>query len=77
MTQIKAAKPPLPDSVTNFDAMPGSAYVRLPTVCALLEISKPTVWRWARKGILPAPKRLGPRACGFNVAELREFMAKK
>lgn len=64
----------LPNSVRDFDALPGSAFVRLPTVCTLFGISKPTAWRWVKSGRLPAPKRLGPRVCGFNVAELRGVM---
>jgi len=61
-------------TISNFDSMPGSAYVRLPTVCALFGISVPTAWRWVKAGRLPAPRKLGPRVSGFNVAALRRVL---
>lgn len=62
------------DTVQNFDAMPSSAFVRLPTVCALFGISRATAWRWVKTGQLPTPRRLGPRVCGFQVSALRKIM---
>lgn len=66
----------LREHIRQFDALPDSAFVRLPTVCALFGISKPTAWRWIRAGRLPAPKKLGPRVTAFNVAAIRVVQKK-
>lgn len=65
-----------PDSLTNFDALPGTAFVRLPTVCALFAIAPATVWRRAKSGALPAPKKIGERVAAWQVAELRAALAR-
>ena len=64
-----------PVSLANFDTMPGSAFVRLPTVCALFGISPATAWRRAKSGALPAPKKMGERIAAWQVAELRAALA--
>ena len=35
-----------------------------------------TLWRWVRKGILPAPYAVGPNSAGFSVQEILERDAK-
>ena len=42
-------------------------------VLGLLRISKPTLTRWVRDGIIPAV-RLGPRQLRFPKAELMEWL---
>jgi predicted DNA-binding transcriptional regulator AlpA len=66
-------KPSLSDHVRHFDDLPNSAYVRLPTICALYSISPMTVWRWVKADPprLPAPTKLSPRVSAWNVGELR------
>jgi len=54
----------------NFDQLPDSALVRLPTVQQLFCISAPTVWRWSKNGQLPKPIRVGG-ITGWRVGELR------
>ena len=72
MKQVaKSTRATPPDSLTNFDALPGTAFVRLPTVCALFGIAPATVWRRAKSGALPAPRKLGERIAAWQVAELR------
>lgn len=34
------------------------------------QISRPSVWRWARDGLLPPPERLGPNTQRWRVATL-------
>jgi len=58
------------EALAGFDSLPDAAEVRLPVVVALFGVSKPTVWRWARNGTLPAPTKRG-RATTWNVGELR------
>ena len=57
-------------SLTNFDALPSSAHVRLPVVCALFGVSAATVWRWCQEGRLPEPVRMGGVTL-WNVGALR------
>lgn len=40
---------------------PISPRIRVKEVAALLNCSVSTVWAWAKKGIIPAPQRIGPR----------------
>lgn len=40
-----------------FDDLPDSAYVSVHTVAELYSVSVPTVWRWARKCVIPKPER--------------------
>ena len=62
-------------SLAQFDTLPESAHVRLPTVAALHGISAPTVWRWVKTGRLPAPVKLGPNTTAWHVGTLRRAMA--
>ena len=66
----------LPDPVRHFDQLPDSAFVRVPTICALYGIGPATVWRWSESGRLPAPEKLGPRVSAWNVGLLRAARAK-
>lgn len=68
---MKSATPPLPNALTQFDILPDTANVRQPVVEALFACSASTVWRWSKKGILPAPRKLAPRVTVWNVGELR------
>jgi hypothetical protein len=67
MKQVHAA------ALSGFDSLPDSASVRLPVTGALFGVSAPTVWRWSRQGILPAPTKRGGVAL-WNVGELRQAM---
>lgn len=68
------AAAPIPDALRNFDALPGTAYVRLPVVCALFGIGPATVWRWVKKSALPAPRKLSEAVTAWNVAALRKAL---
>ena len=61
--------------LAQFDTLPASAHVRLPTVAALHGVGPATVWRWVKAGRLPAPVKLGPNTTAWNVGELRRAMA--
>lgn len=57
--------------------LPSEGYARLPAVRAALGgVSRMTVYRWVKRGILPPPTRLGPRLNGWEVSALRAAMAK-
>lgn len=70
------SKPQHPEKVStalrDFDSLPRSAHVRAPVVAAWKGVSIPTVWRWAKSGKLPSPKKIGERVTGWNVGELRD-----
>lgn len=70
-TAIARAAPQL----AQFDTLPMSAHVRLPTVSALHGIGPATVWRWVKAGRLPAPVKLGPNVTAWRVCDLRRSMA--
>ena len=53
----------------------GREYLRDTEVAARYGISKPTVWRWVREGILPAPVSLGPRCSRWKLSDLLAWEA--
>lgn len=72
---MKHAENEVPSALRNFNALPDSANVRLPTVQALFACSPATVWRMVKRGTLK-PVRLSQRITAFNVADIRRALAK-
>lgn len=68
---------PIPAALRHFDDLPDSAFVRLPVVAGLLDVSEGSVWRYARQGIIPSPEKLGPRTTAWNVGKLRDALKKR
>jgi predicted DNA-binding transcriptional regulator AlpA len=64
----------IPDALKNFDSLPDAANVRQPVVEALFACSSTTVWRRVQAGLIPKPKKLGPRVTVWNVGELRQAL---
>lgn len=64
----------IPESLANFDLLPDSANVRLPTVMRLYGISAASVWRNIGKSI-PMPRKLSPRTTCWNVGQLRKSLS--
>lgn len=67
----------LPESLQEFDSLPNSALVRVPTVAKLFGVSTVTVWRHVAGGKLPAPVRFSERVTAWRVGDLREVLAEK
>ena len=67
----KINQSPIPEALKNFDALPDAANVRDKVVAGLWGCSIPTVWRMARDGRLPRPRKLSDRVTAWNVGELR------
>ena len=63
-------------ALSNFDQLPDSANVRLPTVMGLYGISAATVWRQVKAGIIPSPRKLTPRTTAWSVKDLRLVLDK-
>lgn len=59
------------EPLKNFDALPDSAHVRIPTVAALFACSPATIRRGVRDGRIPKPVKHFERASAWNVGELR------
>ncbi len=67
----RKANKPIPESFLNFDLLPDAAFVRVETVAGLFDCSIITVWRKAKDGTIPKPRKLSARVTGWNVGELR------
>jgi predicted DNA-binding transcriptional regulator AlpA len=66
-----------PDALTKFDSLPDAANVRARVVAGVMGCSQATVWRMAKRGTLPAPRRVSDRVTVWNVGELRQSLASK
>lgn len=66
--------PAVPDALRNFDALPDSAFVRLPVVSALFAFSPATVWRKVKARTIPAPRKLSESVTAWNVGQLRKAL---
>lgn len=52
-----------------------SRIVRIKELCERLEVSRVTIWRWERKGLLPPSRKLGPNVVGWLESEIEEWFA--
>ena len=59
------------DQLPDFDTLPDSGFVRLPSLEKIFACSRATIWRRVKEAKLPAPKKLGPRMVAWNVGEIR------
>lgn len=59
------------EPLKDFDTLPDSAHVRLPTVVALFACSPATIWRGVRDGRIPKPIKHFERTSAWNVGALR------
>lgn len=55
------------------------ALLRLPTVLALIGVSKATVYRWASAGMFPKPRALTPTrsTVAWSAADVHAWIASK
>ena len=54
-----------------------AAFLRVRDVARMLNCSIPTVWRWARLGLLPKPVRLGQQLTAWSTADIDAWIATK
>ncbi len=64
----------IPFTLEQFDSLPNSAHVRLPVVQAVVGASASTIWRMAKRGDLPQPRKLSAQVTAWNVGELRKAL---
>lgn len=74
-TRNKPASTDAANLLKSFDSLPDSAHVAEPVVRAIVGCSHASLWRWAKSGILPEPRRFG-RSTRWHVGELRTALAK-
>ncbi len=60
---------------TNFDDLPGDAFLRQPQVLSLVPFSSATLWRKVKEGSFPAPRKLSERCTAWQVGAIREWLA--
>lgn len=51
--------------------LPAEGIVKLPVVLTVFPVSKSTWWSGVKEGRYPKPVRLGPRAVGWRVQDIR------
>jgi prophage regulatory protein len=56
--------------------LPEIAYYRLPAVLAIFQISKSKVYDDIKKGVFPAPVKLGPRTSAWSAQSIRAYAEK-
>jgi predicted DNA-binding transcriptional regulator AlpA len=64
-------------ALKNFDQLPDTANVRLPTVMGLYGVSSATIWRQVRMGTIPQPRKLTPRTTVWKVKDLRDALSRE
>ncbi len=57
--------------------MTGLRIVRVAQAAQLLGVSRSTLWRWVRDGLMPRPIRLGPVARGWNQTDLERWLSER
>lgn len=63
------------NGIENLDATPDCGFVSARSLAAWLGVSQVTIWRWAKTGKLPAPRKLGEGTTRWNVGEVRAALA--
>lgn len=51
--------------------LPEVGFVRLPTILAVIPISKSSWWEGVKEGRFPSPIKLGPRTTVWRVEDIR------
>ena len=54
--------------------LPEVGFIRLPTVLALIPVSKSTWWEGIKNGRFPKPIKLGPRTTAWRVEDIRHLI---
>ncbi len=60
-----------PVSVQNLNTLPDCALLDLSCIKAITGKSRPTIFRWVNKGILPKPRKLGATRNQWTAGEIR------
>lgn len=74
MNQPKKPAASVAQAIEQFDTLPDDARVRVAVIATLLNQSVASTWRHARAGLIPKPRKTGPRATTWRVGDLREHL---
>lgn len=66
---------PTTTETTVAATLPGTGYVRLPTVALVSGLAKSTVWKWAGDGRFPKPIKLSHRVSAWRVTDIRSWLS--
>lgn len=58
----------------TFSTLPNEALVKIGTVAELYSCSEASAWRWSKQGRIPQPRKIGKRAVGWSVGDLRKAL---
>lgn len=67
----------VPLALSQFDDLPNSAFIRLPTMTGLYGVSAATIWRGVKNGTIPKPRKLSERCTAWQVGSVRAALAAK
>ena len=65
------------DILQNFSYLPDESLVRLPILMAVYGLSKASIYRFIKDGIIPAPIKLSSRTSVWNVGDIRKHLRGK
>ena len=57
------------------NTIPETGYVRLPTILAVIPVSRSTWWAWVKSGKAPKGVKLGPRITAWPAQSIRDLIA--
>ena len=63
-----------PETTHAAVVLPVDGFVRLPTILAVIPISRSAWWAGIKAGRFPRPIRLGPRTSAWRVSDIRELI---
>jgi predicted DNA-binding transcriptional regulator AlpA len=60
---------------TMLKTLPDSGFVRLPSILAVIPVSKSTWWAWVKEGRVKRPLKLGARVSVWEAQYIRDLCA--
>lgn len=61
-------------TVSNFDNLPATGFMRQPQVLEIVPFSSATLWRMVAKSTFPKPVKLSERVTAWRVGDVRQFL---
>ncbi|MGF6806065.1 prophage regulatory protein [Paraburkholderia sp. Clong3] len=65
-------------SPSELARLPETGFIRMKRlVPAFVPVGRSTLYEWIKQGRFPAPVKLGPKATGFRVEDIRAWLASR
>lgn len=78
---IRAYKPRKPEPVKTKTTIPivseKPRYIRFNELVSITGVSRTTIWRWEREGILPKHHKIGPNSVAWLSTDIDNWMEKQ